>query len=52
MKDITAPQHLEITIREDGKVVWLNTELLCVFRACQIGEITVVDLRESKESAA
>jgi hypothetical protein len=26
--------HLEIELRQDGKVLWINFEGVCVFRAC------------------
>ena len=45
MIDLTAPEIVEITIRSDGKVVWINTEAGCVFRASKIGELIVLDNR-------
>ena len=45
MIDLTAPEIMEITIRSDGKVVWINTEAGCVFRASKIGELIVLDNR-------
>ena len=33
--DITAPDHVEITIRDDGKVVWINVDAVCVLRICR-----------------
>jgi len=36
MLDITAPSHVEIEIREDGHVVWVNVDGECVLRACRI----------------
>lgn len=47
LKDITAPEMLQIVIREDSKVVWINTERCCVFRACQIKKLVIDDRRES-----
>lgn len=43
--DISAPECLEVEIREDGKVVWINIDGLCVFRSCQIGELLLKDNR-------
>lgn len=35
--DITKPEHgVEVQIREDGAVVWVNVDGICRFRACQI----------------
>jgi len=48
MKDI-AVDNLEIVIRDDGKVVWLNTEK-CVFRAYVIKKLTVDDRRKPIKS--
>lgn len=43
MSDITS---LEVIIKADGKVLWLNTPGGCVFRACRIGRIMVYDERK------
>jgi hypothetical protein len=51
--DITGADDVEIVIKEDGKVVWVNSPL-CVLRICQIrGRITVRDgrSRRSKKMA-
>jgi hypothetical protein len=40
MLDITSPTDVEIKIRADRKVVWINVEGSCVFRACRIGCLT------------
>jgi len=42
MLDITAPKVVDITIRSDGKVVWVNVDGICRFRACRIQETLVV----------
>jgi hypothetical protein len=34
--DITAPKLVQVVIRADGKVLWVNTEQGCVLRICQI----------------
>ena len=47
MIDITAPKHLEIVIRDDGKIVWINDETQCVLRACQIGDLILKDERRA-----
>lgn len=48
MKDVTGPAHITVEIREDGKVLWINDEKECLFRACQIGELNIVDNRPKK----
>ena len=45
MNDITAPEHVQIQIRSDGKVVWINVDGICVLRACRIGRLKVNDDR-------
>lgn len=49
MKDINSPAYLEIIIRSDGKVVWINADGICEFRACKIGELIVKDERIDKK---
>jgi len=44
--DITAPETVEILIREDGEVIWINVDGLCRFRACRIKKLELNDLRE------
>jgi hypothetical protein len=41
MLDITAPKIVEVTVRDDGKVLWVNTEEGCVLRICQIPKLIV-----------
>jgi hypothetical protein len=45
MMDITKPKLVEITIRDDGKVVWVNVDSLCRLRCCDIKVIKVDDRR-------
>jgi hypothetical protein len=47
--DITAPEIVQIQIKEDGKVVWINTEEGNTFRACQIKNLELVDDRNGLE---
>ena len=36
MVDVEAPEHgIDITIRDDGKVVWVNVDGKCLLRICQ-----------------
>ena len=48
LKDITGCEYLEVVISADGKVVWVNTEVCCVFRACQIKKLYLDDRRKKK----
>lgn len=34
--DVTAPEHVEVRIRGDKKVVWVNIDGVCVLRVCRI----------------
>ena len=49
MKDVTSASVLDIVIKADGKVVWINTEKGCQFRACRIGHLTVHDERSPQQ---
>lgn len=46
MQDITAPDNLEIIVRADGKVIWVNIDGRCVLRACRIRHLTLSDRRK------
>jgi hypothetical protein len=46
MLDITGAQKVEIEIRADGKVVWVNVDDVCRLRVCRIEGITINDYRE------
>jgi len=48
MEDITEVDEVEILIRDDGSVVWINTEKGCVLRICQIKHLTLNDCRSKK----
>jgi hypothetical protein len=48
--DITAPQNVEIKIRSDGKVVWINIDGVCRLRACQVPKIDIIDARPLMDS--
>ena len=47
MLDITAPNHVEIEIKDDGKVVWINVDGICRCRLCRIGNLQVEDRRNN-----
>ena len=45
--DVTAPRDgVEIIIRHDGKVVWVNVDGVCAFRASCIPSLAIEDRRE------
>jgi hypothetical protein len=44
--DITGADGVQVQIKDDGKVLWVNTENGCVLRICQIKYIEVNDERE------
>jgi len=46
--DITAPKAVQIDIREDGKVLWINVDGICRLRCCQIELLEVEDRRTKK----
>ena len=46
MQDITAPEEVEILIRQDGTVIWVNINGMCALRACQIKRLVVEDMRQ------
>jgi hypothetical protein len=45
MLDITGSDYVQVEIRDDGKVLWVNNETGCVLRICQIKKIEVIDNR-------
>jgi hypothetical protein len=45
LKDVTGAEVVEVVIREDGKVVWVNTEKGCILRVCRIGKFILDDRR-------
>ena len=49
MNDITGAEEVELQIRDDGQVIWVNTENGCVLRICQIKHLSIVDGRPKKD---
>ena len=41
--DITAPSGVEIKIRDDYKVIWINVDGICVCRICQPKHYLCID---------
>ncbi len=52
--DLEAPEvGVEVAIRDDGGVLWVNVDGVCVLRICQIkAPIDVCDARKSQTSTA
>jgi Lon protease-like protein len=46
MVDVSEPRIVEIQIRSDGKVVWVNVDGICRFRACKVKKLEVQDERK------
>jgi hypothetical protein len=51
MLDVTEPYVVEVQIRGDSTVVWVNVNGICLFRACRIGTLIVTDERKKKENS-
>jgi len=52
MLDITAPQVVEVSIRDDGKVLWINVDGICRLRAYQITTLIVEDKRNEENEVS
>ena len=48
--DITGADVVELVIRDDGKVVWVNVNGICCLRVCKV-ERVVLDDRRVEEDA-
>lgn len=45
--DITQPEHgVEVRIRSDGKVLWVNVDGVCRLRVCMIDRLDIEDERD------
>lgn len=42
MIDITAPLIVEVQIRSDEKVLWVNIDGICRLRCCRIAALVVI----------
>jgi hypothetical protein len=49
MLDVTGPQLVEIQIRSDGKVIWVNIDGVCLLRCCRIESLRIDDARNMSE---
>jgi Lon protease-like protein len=43
--DITGAAIVEVRVRADGRVLWVNVDGICRLRVCQIDQIEVEDER-------
>ncbi len=43
--DVSGIENCEVRIREDGKVIWINVNGVCVCRVCRIENLEVNDDR-------
>lgn len=50
MLDITGADLVEVLIRGDNKVVWVNVNGECVFRVCQIKELNLEHMGKNETS--
>ena len=48
--DVLQPAHVEVKIRGDGKVVWVNVDGVCKFRA-KVKELELIDERKGVDHA-
>jgi len=46
MNDLSGPKHIEVVISEDGRTIWINDEIQCLFRACRVKNLIVDDRRK------
>jgi hypothetical protein len=43
--DITGAEVVEVLIRNDGSVVWVNIDGICILRVCRVKKLELNDLR-------
>lgn len=48
MLDITQPEEVEVLVRADRKVLWVNVDGQCKLRICRIKNLTIIE--ESKRN--
>ena len=42
--DVTGPVAVEVTIRNDKKVIWVNIDGVCMLRVCRIESLTINEM--------
>ena len=45
LQDITGAKVVEVEIRNDGKVVWLNVDGITRTRVCRVDQLVITDNR-------
>ena len=48
MLDITGANEVEIEVRHDNSVIWVNVDGVCALRICRIKRVTLIGSRPSK----
>lgn len=51
MTDITNPHYVEVKIRCDGRVVWVNVNGICRLRCCMIENLELIDERDENKTS-
>ena len=51
MIDLTAPEIVEVLVRSDGKVIWINIDGVCRLRACRINKLEINDERKQDDKS-
>jgi len=49
--DFNSPALVEMSVREDGKVVWVNVDGKCALRASQIQNLVLQDERDTAKTS-
>jgi hypothetical protein len=52
MKDITGAKAVQVQIRADRRVLWINVDGLCALRICQIDQLEIEDNSAGGEDVA
>ena len=47
--DIASPKYVDIEIRQDGKVVWVNVDGITRIRLCRIENLYITDNRPERK---
>jgi len=48
--DLHDSKVVELVIRDDGKVVWVNVDGVCRLRVCRIESLVIEDQRKKKRT--
>ena len=47
-QDVTGAEDVEIVIRSDGRVIWVNLDGLLLLRICRIKNVRLIDERREE----